>query len=234
MIPLRDDIPTETFPFVTILLIAGNCAVFFLQLSLDPEASAAMVASLGVIPSAITGAMADPVSSMIAPEFTLATSMFLHGGVFHLGGNMVFLWIFGNNIEDATGHFRFLLFYLLAGLAAAGAHIWLHPDSRIPMIGASGAVSGVLGAYFLLYPRARIMTLVIFGFFIQTVMLPAAVFLGFWFLLQAFSAWSSINGTKGGVAWFAHLGGFLFGMPLVLAMKRKNVRMWSGHTGRRG
>jgi len=233
MIPLRDDIPTATFPLVTILLIAGNCAVFILQLSLDPESSAAMVASLGVVPSAITGVMEGSVSPVIAPEFTLATSMFLHGGLFHLGGNMVFLWIFGNNIEDATGHFRFLFFYLLSGLAAAGAHIWLHPDSQIPMIGASGAVSGVLGAYFLLYPRARIMTLVIFGFFIQTVMLPAAIFLGFWFLLQAYSAWSSFSGTKG-VAWFAHLGGFLFGMPLVLALKKRNVRVWSGRTGRRG
>jgi membrane associated rhomboid family serine protease len=233
MIPLRDDIPTATFPFVTILLIAGNCAVFILQFSLDPESSAALVASLGVVPSAITGVMEGPVSPVIAPEFTLATSMFLHGGLLHLGGNMVFLWIFGNNIEDATGHFRFLFFYLLSGLAAAGAHVWLHPDSRIPMIGASGAVSGVLGAYFLLYPRARIMTLVIFGFFIQTVMLPAAVFLGLWFLLQAFSAWSSVAGRSGGVAWFAHLGGFLFGMPLVLALKKRKVRVWSGRTGRR-
>lgn len=233
MIPLRDDIPTGTFPFVTILLIAGNCAVFFLQFSLDPEASAAMVASLGAVPSAITGAATGPVSP-IAPQYTLVTSMFLHGGFFHLGGNMVFLWVFGNNIEDATGHLRFLLFYLLSGVAAAGAHVWLHPDSRIPMIGASGAVSGVLGGYFLLYPRARIMTLVLFGFFIQMVMLPAAVFLGFWFLLQAFSAWASAAGRSGGVAWFAHLGGFLFGMPLVLAMKKRNVRVWSRRTGRRG
>jgi membrane associated rhomboid family serine protease len=233
MIPLRDDIPTGTFPFVTILLVAGNCAVFLLQFSLDPEASAAMVASLGVVPSAITGAVNGPVSP-IAPEYTLVTSMFLHGGFFHLGGNMVFLWVFGNNIEDATGHLRFLLFYLLSGAAAAGAHVWLHPDSRVPMIGASGAVSGVLGGYFLLYPRARIMTLVVFGFFIQMVMLPAAVFLGFWFLLQAFSAWASAAGRSGGVAWFAHLGGFLFGMPLVLAMKKRNVRVWSRRTGRRG
>jgi membrane associated rhomboid family serine protease len=232
MIPLRDDIPTDTFPFVTILLIAGNCAVFFLQISLDPAVSAGMVASLGVIPSAITGAMDRPVSPVIAPELTLVTSMFLHGGLFHLGGNMVFLWIFGNNIEDATGHLRFLLFYLLSGLAAAGAHILVHPASRIPMIGASGAVSGVLGAYFLLYPRARVMTLMIFGFFIQTVMLPAAIFLGLWFLLQTLSAWSNIAGTKGGVAWFAHLGGFLFGMPLVLALKKKKVRVWSRRAGR--
>lgn len=230
MIPLRDDIPTRTFPFVTIFLIAANCLSFFYQLSLGRGASE-FIAALGLIPIEITrGVEMTPVHG-IAPGVTLFSSMFLHAGLLHLGGNMMFLWIFGNNVEDSTGHFRFLAFYLLTGLAAAGTHILLHPDSQVPLVGASGAVSGVLGAYFLLYPRARVLTLVILGFFFQTLLIPASIFLGIWFILQFLSASMSLGGKAAGVAWFAHVGGFVAGMPLLLLMKKRDVRLWSRKTG---
>ena len=230
MIPLRDDIPTETFPFVTIFLIAANCLSFFYQLSLGPGASE-MIVSLGVIPFELTSGVDLAPSHGIASEFTLFSSMFLHANLFHLGGNMMFLWIFGNNVEDSTGHLRFILFYILTGLAAAGLHIWLHPESKVPLVGASGAVSGILGAYFLLYPRARVLTLVLLGFFFQTFLVPASIFLGIWFLLQFLSASLSFGGQAAGVAWFAHVGGFVAGMPLLLLMKKKKVRLWSRQTG---
>jgi membrane associated rhomboid family serine protease len=230
MIPLRDDIPTETLPVVTIFLLAANSLAFFYQLSLGPAASE-FIFSLGVIPFDVMHGVQSGSATRIPLELTFFTSMFLHGGLLHLGGNMMFLWIFGNNVEDSIGHVRFLLFYLLCGLAAAGAHVWLNPGSRLPMIGASGAISGILGAYFLLYPRARVLTLIPIGFFLQTVLVPAAFFLGFWFLLQIFSGWSSFGSEKGGVAWFAHVGGFLAGLLLLLVFKKRKVRLWSRRTG---
>ncbi len=217
MIPLRDDIPTETFPFVTVLLIAANCIVFLYQLSLG-EAAAGFAALFGAVPAELVGAVKEIPTPPVAPLLTL-------------GGNMMFLWIFGNNVEDSTGHVRFLIFYLLCGLAAAGAHTSFNPSSRLPMIGASGAVSGVLGAYFLLYPRARVLTLVLIGFFFQTILVPAAFFLGFWFFLQFLSGLSSLGSTGGGVAWFAHMGGFCAGLALLLLFKKRSVRLFSRRTG---
>jgi membrane associated rhomboid family serine protease len=164
---------------------------------------------------------------VLAPPLTVLTSMFLHAGFAHLLGNMVFLWIFGNNVEDATGHPRFLLFYLACGVAAALSHILTRPGSTVPMVGASGAISGVLGAYFLLYPHARIVTLVLLGFFAQTVRIPAFFFLGLWFLMQLFPAFLSVGGDGGGVAWFAHIGGFVAGMLLLVPFKRRRARLWS-------
>jgi len=230
MIPLRDDIPTETFPFVTVLLIAANCIVFLYQLSLG-EAAAGFAALFGAVPAELVGAVKEIPTPPVAPLLTLVTSMFLHGGFLHLGGNMMFLWIFGNNVEDSTGHVRFLIFYLLCGLAAAGAHTSFNPSSRLPMIGASGAVSGVLGAYFLLYPRARVLTLVLIGFFFQTILVPAAFFLGFWFFLQFLSGLYSLGRTGGGVAWFAHMRGFCAGLALLLLFKKRRVRLFSRRTG---
>ena len=230
MIPLRDDIPTKSFPFITVLLIAANIAVFFTQLS-QGAGGGEFVHTLGVVPVEITRGIDSGTGREVTPELTLFTSMFLHGGFLHLGGNMLFLWIFGNNVEDSTGPVRFLLFYFLAGLAAAATHIALHPDSRVPMIGASGAVSGVLGAYFLLYPRARVLTLIFFGFFLQTALVPAGFFLGFWFLLQFLSGWIGSGASSEGVAWFAHVGGFLAGIPLLLLFKKRGVRLWSRKTG---
>jgi membrane associated rhomboid family serine protease len=229
MIPLRDTIPSRTFPGVTIALICANVLVFLHQLGLGYEHGAAFVAVFGAVPAQFTGA-APHAAPALAPGLTLASSMFLHGGVLHLLGNMVFLWIFGNNVEDATGHLRFLAFYLVCGAAAAAAHIVTHPASNVPMVGASGAISGVLGAYFLLYPHARIVTLIWLGFFAQTVQIPAFVFLGFWFLMQSFS-WVAGGGDGGGVAFAAHVGGFVAGLVLLVPFKQRRVRLWSPMTG---
>jgi membrane associated rhomboid family serine protease len=229
LIPLRDTIPTRTFPAVTIMLIALNVLAFVYQLSLGRE-NAALVAALGAVPAQFTGAAAHA-APVVPPALSLLSSMFLHGGILHLAGNMVFLWIFGNNVEDSTGHLRFLAFYLLCGALAAGAHIATHPDSRLPMIGASGAVSGVLGAYFLLYPRSRIVTLIFLGFFAQTVTIPAFFFLGFWFLMQFLSGAADLAGRGGVVAWFAHVGGFAAGMVLLLVFRNRRARLWSPITG---
>ncbi len=228
MIPLRDTIPSRTFPGVTIALIVVNVLVFFQQLGLDSRQGEAFVAIFGAVPAQFTGAAPH---AALPPGLTILTSMFLHGGVLHLLGNMVFLWIFGNNVEDATGHLRFLGFYLICGAAAALAHIAANPDSIVPMVGASGAISGVLGAYFLLYPHARIVTLVWLGFIAQTVRIPAFVFLGFWFLVQSFS-WAASGGDGGGgVAFAAHVGGFVAGLLLLVPFKQRRVRLWSPMTG---
>jgi len=225
VIPLRDNIPTRTFPGVTVALIAANILVFIYQISLGGEHAAVFVATFGAVPAQFTGA-APHAAPALPPGLTIATSMFLHGGLLHLLGNMVFLWIFGNNVEDATGHLRFLVFYLACGAAAACAHIATHPGSNVPMVGASGAISGVLGAYFLLFPFARIVTLVILGFFAQTIQIPAFFFLGFWFLMQFLSAAVS-GGAGGGVAFFAHIGGFVAGLVLLIPFKRRRARLWS-------
>ena len=229
MIPLRDTIPTRTFPWVTIALIGANILVFLHQLGLGYEHEAAFVAVFGAVPAQFTGA-APHAAPVLPPGLTIPTSMFLHGGVLHLLGNMVFLWIFGNNVEDATGHLRFLFFYLVCGAVAAAAHILTHPASTVPMVGASGAISGVLGAYFLLFPHARIVTLVWLGFFAQTVQIPAFVFLGFWFLVQSLS-WAVGGGEGGGVAFGAHVGGFIAGLLLLVPFKRRRIRLWSSTTG---
>ncbi len=214
---------------MTIALIGANVLVFLHQLGLGFEHGAAFVAVFGAVPAQFTGAAAHA-APVLPPGLTIATSMFLHGGVLHLLGNMVFLWIFGNNVEDATGHLRFIVFYLACGAVAALTHILTHPASNVPMVGASGAISGVLGAYFLLYPRARIVTLIWLGFFAQTVQVPAFVFLGFWFLVQSLS-WAVGGGEGGGVAFGAHVGGFIAGLLLLVPFKRRRTRLWSRMTG---
>jgi membrane associated rhomboid family serine protease len=230
VIPLRDTIPTRTFPGTTVALIVANVAVFLYQLSLGERAGASFVALFGAVPAAFTDA-AVHAAPELPPALTVLSSMFLHGGLLHLAGNMLFLWIFGNNVEDATGHVRFLLFYLACGAVAAFAHIATHPASTVPMVGASGAISGVLGAYFLLYPKARIVTLLILGFFAQTVRIPAFFFLGFWFLLQLISSAASVGERGAGVAFAAHVGGFVAGLALLVPFKRRGVRLWSPVTG---
>lgn len=238
MIPLKDDVPSRTTPIVTMLLIALNAVVFVYQLSLGIESDAgaagaaeAFVLEFGAVPCRITGACAAP-GQFPPPLVTLFTSMFMHGGLLHAGGNMLYLWIFGNNVEDTLGHGRFLIFYLVSGVAAAIAQTVMNPDSAIPMIGASGAVSGVLGAYLLLFPYATILTLVTFGFFFRFIHIPAVVVLGFWIVLQFISGYLSASaaalgrGEGGGVAWFAHIGGFLAGMVLLFLMRpRQSVRL---------
>jgi len=234
MLPLKDDIPTRTFPVVTVGLIAVNVLAFLYQLSLeatsDPgavRAAQAFVFEFGLIPCRLTGACPAP-GDFLSPALTIFTSMFLHGGLFHIAGNMLYLWIFGNNVEDTLGHGRFLVFYLLAGLAAALAQTAVGPSSRVPMIGASGAVSGVLGAYLVLFPYATVLTLVTFGFFIRIVRIPAMIVLGFWIVVQLLNGLVTFGaGDRGGVAWFAHIGGFVAGLGLLAFFRpHRSRRSW--------
>ena len=220
MFPLKDDLPTRSTPVITVGLIVLNALVFVYQVVLEAGdlgegagAAKAFVMEFGLIPCSLTGACAK-VSDLPSPALTIFTSMFLHGSLFHIAGNMLYLWIFGNNVEDTLGHGRFTVFYLASGIAAAASQTLVGPDSRVPMIGASGAVSGVLGAYFVLFPQASVLTLVIFGFFWRLVRIPALVVLGFWMVVQILNGlWSF--GAGGGVAWFAHIGGFFAGMGLL-------------------
>jgi membrane associated rhomboid family serine protease len=219
MIPFKDDNPTRIFPFVTILLIFLNSAVFLIEI-LHPAGMKEIVYNFGAIPHNLLSLSTDqPVHILITPF----TSMFLHGGFIHIIGNMLYLWIFGNNIEDRLGHIRFLFFYLASGLVAAYAHSITSPNSMIPMIGASGAVSGVLGAYLLLYPHARIHTLLWIGFYIEVVRIPALIVIGFWIIIQIFNGLISKGlMAQGGVAWFAHIGGFIFGLITIRFWIRKS------------
>lgn len=230
MIPLHDDNPTQRFPYLTIAFIVASVLIFFWQASLGPEGYRAVVYSLGVIPAVLLGKVAlPPELVLVSPAMTLVTSMFLHGGFMHLAGNMLYLWIFGNNVEDVMGHGRFLVFYLICGLAAAGGQILQNPDSQVPMIGASGAISGILGAYLLLYPHARVLVLIPLGFFIQMVRIPAGWVLALWFVLQILNSIMS-SSEGGGVAWFAHIGGFIAGLALVPVFKQRGVKLFqSGH-----
>ena len=228
MIPFKDDNPTEITPYITVSFI-GLCAfVFLLQLSLPPRAGQLFVYQYGAIPAVLFGIESLPRDIAALPaSFSLLTSMFLHGGWMHLLGNMLYLWIFGNNIEDAMGHVRFIIFYILCGIVAAYTHALIDPGSTIPMIGASGAISGVLGAYLLLYPRASVLVLVPLGFFMYTMYWPAGFVLGLWFLMQLLSGGASLGSGGGGVAWFAHVGGFVAGMVLIGFFKRSSVRFFN-------
>jgi len=203
-------------PIVNWTLIGLCIAVFFFQLLLPPNQLEAFFFQYGVIPAEITR-LRDP--------FSLLTSMFLHGGWLHLIGNMLFLFVFGDNIEDALGHVSYLLFYLLTGIAAALTQVLLNPDSTVPMIGASGAISGVMGAYIVLFPHGKVRALVILGFFIQVVMVPAWVMIGIWFALQLFSGVVSLGGSAdaGGVAFWAHVGGFVAGAILVWLFRDRDA-----------
>ena len=222
MFPLKDDLPSHSTPVVTVLLMAINIVVYLYQASLEIDARAggvaeAFVMEFGLIPCRLTGAC-RMAADLPSPVFTIFSSMFLHGGFFHIAGNMLYLWIFGNNVEDTLGHGRFILFYLASGVAAAATQTIVGPHSHVPMIGASGAISGVLGAYFLLFPHASVLTLIIFGFFWRVVRIPALIVLGFWMVVQILNGLGSF-GAGGGVAWFAHIGGFLAGMGLILLFK---------------
>ncbi len=208
-IPLRDENPTRRFPAVTILLIVLNTGIFIYQV-ISPQGLSYHVMRMGVVPYEISHFRSLAEGLRLSPPLTLFAAMFLHGSLFHLFGNMLFLWIFGNNIEDYLGPLRFILFYFLSGLGATFVQVVFSPNSRIPMIGASGAIAGVLGAYLILYPAARVLTLVFLFFIIRVVAIPAAYVLGFWFVLQLLNV-----GLGGGVAWFAHIGGFLVGIGLI-------------------
>ena len=226
MIPLRDANPSKTFPFVTIILIVINVVIFLFELSLG-ENLKDLFYYFALVPAKYFY-LADQggIFSLIERFYPFITSQFLHGGLWHLIGNMWFLWIFGDNIEDHFGHSRFLLFYLLSGVAAGFAHVYTNTTSPIPTVGASGAIAGVMGAYTILYPRARVLTFFIFFFFIRFIELPAFIFLGVWFLIQFLSgAVSHLAGTSSsGVAWWAHIGGFIVGVLLVWLLPRRGER----------
>jgi membrane associated rhomboid family serine protease len=205
MFPLRDTQPSYSKPLVTVFLIAINILIFLYEASLDPYMLNAFIEHYGLVPANF--------------HFSaILTSMFVHGGWLHVLGNMWFLWIFGDNIEDILGHEKYLLFYLMCGVAAAMTQVFFSPDSRVPMVGASGAIAGVMGAYAIKFPRARIVTLVIIVFFITTFDVPAWFMLIYWFVIQLFSGVGSIGYStvsQGGTAFFAHIGGFIVGILLV-------------------
>jgi len=210
MIPLRDVIPSRTPPVVTVGLIVANSLVFLYQVSLPEAQLQVLVKEFGLVPAEFA------LSSLV-------TSIFLHGGWLHVVGNMWYLWIFGDNVEDRMGHGRFLVFYLICGIAAGLGHLVVGLDSPVPTIGASGAIAGVMGAYFVLYPQSRILTLVPIIFFIQIIEIPALFFLAFWFILQLFSGVGSLalSSHVGGVAFWAHIAGFAAGLVLVWPFRRR-------------
>src|ERR1043166_833073 len=221
MIPLRDVIPSRTTPYVTMSIIGLSVVVFLYEFALGPETND-FVLAFGLIPAAFSWV-------------TVFTSMFLHGGFLHVAGNMLYLWIFGDNVEDRMGHGRFAVFYLLCGTAAALAQTIINPDSLVPMVGASGAIAGVMGAYFVLYPRSRIVTLVPIFFFLQILEIPAIFFLGIWFLMQFLSGVGSIatatgGEPAGGIAFWAHVAGFAAGVSGVFLFRRperQRVEWWN-------
>ncbi|MBI1902765.1 MAG: rhomboid family intramembrane serine protease [Planctomycetia bacterium] len=242
MIPLRDNIPSRTLPVVNYAIIGVCALVFIVQLLEDPE-KPSLVERLGMVPARITDPsrrieavqyravrtssgievekVSRPMAQPLVPAiFTLVTCVFLHGGWMHFLGNMWFLWIFGDNVEDRFGHWTYLGFYLAWGVAASAAHLAVSPGSEVPTIGASGAIAGVMGAYLILYPKAMVLTLVPLGYFMEMLVLPAALFLGIWFVIQFFQGALSILSTQAtGVAWWAHIGGFAAGMAVVGLLK---------------
>jgi membrane associated rhomboid family serine protease len=224
VVPLRDNVPTTITPYVTYWLIGANIGIFLYQLSLTPQQLQEFFRSAALVPCQLSGNLAAncpiPTSQQLPEWMTLITSQFLHGGFLHIAGNMLFLWIFGNNVEDRLGHIKYLIFYLSCGVLAALSQWFFSQNSTIPSLGASGAIAGVMGAYILRYPQAEVLTLVPIIFFLTTIRLPAIFFLGFWFVQQAFygiaslQAPSNIGMESGGVAYWAHAGGFVFGAIL--------------------
>jgi len=218
MIPLRDVIPSRTFPYVTITIIVLNALAWLFELSLSPRELKEFLYVYGVVPANFHAA-------------TLVTSMFLHGSWSHILGNMWYLWIFGDNVEDRFGHGGFVFFYLVCGIAAGLGQVFMNPDSMLPTIGASGAIAGVMGAYFVLYPQSRVLTLIPLFIWFEVIELPAIVLLGFWFLLQLFNAGAvaSTTGTSGGVAFAAHVVGFVVGVGAGFVFKRRErFERWEG------
>lgn len=235
MFPIRDDNPSILTPYVTYGIVALNALIWvFVQgLGASPQLGAS-VCQFGLIPGELLQNLPPETRVPLGPEsycipgdspnwLTPLTSMFMHGGWLHIIGNMWFMWIFGDNVEDAMGHVRFAVFYVLCGFAAAALQVMSAPDSAIPMVGASGAIGGVMGAYILLYPRVHVHLLLVLGFFVTTVAVPAALMLGYWFFLQVVSGVSTAGAEGGGVAFWAHVGGFAAGVVLALVFKDKEL-----------
>lgn len=238
MFPIRDDNPHFLTPYVTYGIISLNVIAWGLVQGLGSEPTlSGSVCNLGLVPGELLQTVPAGTRFQVGPNsvcvlgdtstwYTAITSMFLHGGWFHIISNMWFLWIFGNNVEDSMGHGRFAIFYLLCGLSAAALQIASNPESAIPMVGASGAIGGIMGAYVLLYPRVHVHILIFFGFFFTTIAVPAYVMLGYWFLLQMVGGLGTLS-TQGGVAFWAHIGGFLAGAMLILVFR--DQRLLSRH-----
>lgn len=214
MVPLHDNNPTRTTPYITFGLIGANIFIFLFQIMLPPPALEQFIRTWGVVPLALSASLQGELSNLV--WITLITSQFLHGGLLHIAGNMLYLWVFGNNIEDRMGHIRFLLFYLVCGVLAALSQWFFDQTSPIPLVGASGAIAGIMGAYILRFPKAQILTLLPIFFYITTIRIPAYLFLGFWFVQQALYSVASLGVETGGggVAYWAHAGGFVFGALL--------------------
>lgn len=235
MFPIRDDNPQILTPVATYGIIVLNALVWVFAQGLGSEPSLSRsVCTLGLIPGELLHTLPAGAAFPLSPTsacvvsgtpawHTALTSMFLHGGWFHILSNMWFMWIFGNNVEDAMGHVRFVLFYVLCGLAAAALQVVSDPNSGVPMVGASGAIGGVMGAYVLLYPRVHVHLLVIFGFYVTTVAVPAVMMLGYWFLLQLIGGFGSLGSAGGGVAFWAHIGGFVAGLVLIVLFRDRRL-----------
>jgi len=218
MIPLKDDNPTSNRPIVTYFLIGLCVVVFLIQLGSQSYKSGQLFYSYGLIPSVLMGKKQLPLDLYVLPAYlTIFSSMFMHGGFMHLIGNMLYMWIFADNIEDNLGPKKFIIFYLLSGIGAAMAQVFMDTNSQVPMVGASGAIGGVLGAYLINYPHARVLVLIPFGFFSQLIKIRALYVLGFWFILQFIS-------SGGGIAYAAHIGGFISGMILILFFNKTTKR----------
>ena len=224
MIPLKDDNPTINRPIVTYFLIGLCVVVFFMQLGSESYRTGQLFYSYGLIPSVLMGYDQLPVDFYAVPAYmTIFSSMFMHGGFMHLIGNMLYMWIFADNIEDVLGPKKFIIFYLLSGIGAAMAQVFADVNSQVPMVGASGAIGGVLGAYLINHPNARVLVLIPFGFFSQLIKIRALYVLGFWFVLQFIN--SSLSSSQGGgVAYAAHIGGFVTGMVLILFFNKYSIK----------
>ena len=233
MIPLHDDNPTHLRPLITVGLIVVCVCIYLWEIGLSENGLIEVFYSFGFIPSVWFEAYRENTSIFSFYQFTIISSMFLHGGFFHLAGNMLYLWIFGNNVEESMGHIRFLIFYILCGSFAAMAQAFYEPNSYVPMVGASGAIGGVLGAYFVLYPKARVLVLVPLGIIFWTMRIPAAFVLGGWFIFQLLLGSSTVS-EVGGVAYWAHIGGFISGVILLFLFKNKDTPVWNWSNKPRG
>jgi membrane associated rhomboid family serine protease len=223
MIPIKDDNPTSGKPVVTYFIIGFCILIFLIQLNSETYKDGQLFYSYGLIPSVLMGHNQLPMNLYVIPGWlTIFTSMFMHGGFVHLAGNMLYMWIFADNIEDDLGAVKFLIFYLLVGVGAGMTQVLMDTQSQVPMVGASGAIGGVLGAYLINYPNAKVLVLIPFGFFSQLIKIRALYVLGFWFILQFIS-------SGGGVAYAAHIGGFISGMILILFFNKKKSKINKGH-----
>ncbi|KPK24531.1 MAG: hypothetical protein AMK69_15955 [Nitrospira bacterium SG8_3] len=228
MIPLKDENPSKTIPIVNTCLILTNFFVFVYQNFFAPGGPEALIPRLGAIPYEVINAVDLNPKNLVPVPLTLVTSMFIHGGWLHLLSNMLYLWIFGDNVEDMLGHLKYLCFYLICGVMASLTHAFVNLSSQVPVVGASGAIAGVLGAYIFLFPKARIRTVLILLIFVRVVRVPAVVLLGYWILIQILSGMTDCGSlTRTGIAWFAHVGGFGAGFILIMMMRKRRGRRLS-------